>query len=214
MVPFKLDGKTAGHILLFSKDTEHPIISCLRLPVVLKQSGSTLIAALIPWAMSPEQLNGVLPSYQSSISPEAAIETFNQRELTRLTILQHGLRILQWPTWLDSHLREGVRSYHIWSVGCPEDKHPNRDFETTILRKVLQHYGMAREEKPAPGENAKLIFVHIASVKTLALLPVLLERRMTLGCVFVLYGTHPSITPDRWGIREVYPIGMPCIRQE
>jgi hypothetical protein len=113
-----------------------------------------------------------------------------------------GLSVLGFPKWLYNEMSES--RYCIWNKdgdGSPSEP----GFETRALTNVL-------DERQATNKGLKadvdFVFVHVGAIKTLNQLPALMERRMKrLDIQFVTYGTHHTIPPTRWGIRQIYPAG-------
>lgn len=112
------------------------------------------------------------------------------------------LSILGFPKWLHDEMSES--RYCIWNKDG--DGSPNHQgFETRALIHVL-------DERRATNKGLKadvdFVFVHVGAIKTLNQLPALMERRMKrLDIQFVTYGTHHTVPPTRWGIRQIYPAG-------
>jgi len=112
------------------------------------------------------------------------------------------LSVLGFPKWLYDEM-SGSR-YCIWNKdgdGSPSEP----GFETRALMHVL-------DERRATNKGFKadvdFVFVHVGATKTLGQLHALMERRMKrLDIRFVAYGTHHTIPPARWGMRQIFPAG-------
>lgn len=74
-------------------------------------------------------------------------------------------------------------------------------FETRALINVLHE---RRATNKGLKADVDFVFVHAGAIKTLNQLPALMER---LDIQFVAYGTHHTIPPAQWGIRQIYPAG-------
>ncbi|EGO03137.1 hypothetical protein SERLA73DRAFT_158732 [Serpula lacrymans var. lacrymans S7.3] len=95
------------------------------------------------------------------------------------------------------------RPYCIWS--SVEDGSSSFTVEANLLKAVLEKCGA-----PDVGYSAeaRVVFVHNGALSTLHKLPALAERRGQRSEVrFFTFGTHETVSPDRWGVREIYPIG-------
>lgn len=59
--------------------------------------------------------------------------------------------------------------------------------------------------------DVRVIFVHVGALETVRRLPAFAMRRARNPEIRIYsYGTCHSVPPERWGLREIYPIGM-CI---
>jgi len=112
------------------------------------------------------------------------------------------LSILKVPKWLYDEMPQSP--YCIWNKGgdgTPSDP----GFETRALKRILDK---RRATDVGHKADVSFVFVHVGAIKTLYLLPALMERRMKrLDMQFVTYGTHHTIPPARWGMRLIYPVG-------
>ncbi|KAK0198588.1 hypothetical protein F5146DRAFT_996041 [Armillaria mellea] len=122
--------------------------------------------------------------------------------------LQHALRTLEYPPWLHDLLSNRPRDYCVW---YDDDKQHMRgkqmpfdlkggNLETYWLATILEQYeGVNKGYKADVG----VIFVHVGAVKTLHKVGALVERRAKRpDIVFVTFGTHQRVHPERWGFRR------------
>jgi hypothetical protein len=125
-----------------------------------------------------------------------------ERSLRKDPSYHRALSILGLPKWLYDEMSKA--KYCIWNKdgdGTPSEP----GFETRALIHVLKKRGA---EDVGIKADVSFVFVHVGAIKTLCLLPALMERRMKrLDIRFVTYGTHHTIPPARWGVRQIYPAG-------
>jgi hypothetical protein len=126
------------------------------------------------------------------------------RSLRKEPSYHRALSILGFPRWLDEDMSKSSWAYCIWNKhgdGTPDEP----GFETRALRHILDE---RRAKDVGHKADVSVVFVHVGAIKTLSLLPALMERRMKrLDIQFVTYGTHHTIPPARWGMRMIYPAG-------
>ncbi|KAK0456325.1 hypothetical protein EV421DRAFT_48834 [Armillaria borealis] len=127
--------------------------------------------------------------------------------------LQHALRTLRYPPWLHDFLSHRPRDYCVW---YDDDKQNMRgkqmpfdlkggNLETYWLATILEQYGGVNKGYKA---DVEVIFVHVGAVKTLHKVGALVERRAKRpDILFVTFGTHQRVHPERWGFRCIYPVG-------
>ncbi|KAF9015377.1 hypothetical protein BDQ17DRAFT_1536047 [Cyathus striatus] len=97
------------------------------------------------------------------------------------------------------------RAYCIWNEGVQGSK-TGKDPETKLLQAVLRECPGARDV--GHKSDIRVVFVHVGALRTLHKLPGLTERRLRVASLqFYTYGTHPTVCPEIWGIREIYPCG-------
>jgi hypothetical protein len=79
--------------------------------------------------------------------------------------------------------------------------------ETLLLYSIMEQCRAKYQNSASP--DVRIVFVHIGALKTIHKFPSFVERCSKAQMVqFYTYGTHESIPPDEWGIREIYPCGM------
>jgi hypothetical protein len=90
--------------------------------------------------------------------------------------------------------------YCVWpSVG------ERNSLETDLLISILDRNGA---KNAGFKGDVRLIFLHVGAMKSLSHLPALAEKRNKQPQIrFYTYGSHENVTPLRWQIREVFPIG-------
>jgi len=125
-----------------------------------------------------------------------------ERSLRNCPSYHRALSILGFPKWLYDEMSKS--RYCIWNKdgdGTPSEP----GFETRALGRVLKERGA---EDVGLKADVSFIFVHVGAISTLNRLPSIADRRMKrLDIQFVTYGTHHSIPPARWGVRQIYPAG-------
>ena len=176
----------------------------------LRKAGN-FIAALLPWKvvgikarahhLSRDQCDGTYGTYRPG-KMESNLMAGQERIVRKDPSYHRDLSVLGFPKWLYDEMSEC--KYCIWNRdgdGTPSEP----GFETKALTHVLDE---RRARNVGHKADVSFVFVHVGAIKTLHLLPALMERRMKrLDIQFVTYGTHHTIPPARWGVRRIYPAG-------
>ncbi|KAJ7102253.1 hypothetical protein B0H15DRAFT_813835 [Mycena belliarum] len=200
LVPAFQNGNLEGHILLFPPVMKI-LIQIFHVPSELANN-SSLIAAILPWKVFPEESRrsfSINPPRSTSPSPSMA----DWKKTMRNSKYQLGLRVLKFPTWLHEWMSKTNRPYCIWPPSG--DQAATGDLETQYLIAILTQCGA---KKVSFKTDIRAIFVHVGSLKHIRKLPLLAGRRsQTCSIRFYTYGTHETIHPEHWGIREIYPFG-------
>lgn len=204
-----VDGVEAALMLVFPPSINE-LCRLLRVPdALLVVPTAPMIAALVPWELSSQEYDDArwfkLRSDETAhtrLDPKVADlanETFANN-----SAVQRALRILNVPMSLYKFLAYQSRTYSIWysgGDGCEDVV----GVETTALRTVLSAF---KAKDMGHKADVRAIFVHVGALKTLHKLVALAERRSKRQEIrFYTYGTHESVAPERWGIREIYPLG-------
>jgi len=170
------------------------------------------IAALLPWKvvgtkarahrLFRDPCDRTHGSYRPGGKTESIVMAERDRSLRKDPSYHRAVSILRLPRWLYDEMPKS--KYCIWNKdgdGTPSEP----GFETRALIHVLEKRGA---EDVGIKADVSFVFVHVGAIKTLYLLPALMERRMKrLDIRFVTYGTHHTIPPARWGVRQIYPAG-------
>jgi hypothetical protein len=197
-----------GIMLIFSGSNAH---LCDALKVEEGKGFEYLIGAVYLWRLSDDLVQAIAwpPVKRVHRGPPIAHEPVN---ISRLTIksphhpqLQRALLLLRFPVRLLNTLaRPKAVSYCVWSL---EDHHqqPAFDVETRALRIVLKNLGC---RDVGHKDNVQYVFIHVGALQSIYRLLALNERRAKRAEIsFILYGTHPSVHPKRWGVRDIWPLG-------
>lgn len=199
-MPTFLDGDLVGHLLLFP-----PVMDVLgrmlKVPDEMLKS-SSLVAALLPWKPFPEESRRPFGLLAPPTKPPIPSEADWKKTMTN-TKYQLALRILKFPSDLHSWFSRTSRTYCIWPPS--EERRGNRDRETGYLMSILKECGA---QKVGLKKDMRSIFVHVGSLRSLRKFPLLAERRSQMcGIRFYTFGTHETVHPEHWGVREIYPLG-------
>ncbi|CAL1696456.1 unnamed protein product [Somion occarium] len=205
-----LDHNPVALLVVFPS-THTDICNLLKVPLYLAHDGA-LIAALIPWTLASEQYQknrwtksrSLISATEHGLDPgftELFKTTGKQLILTHPS-LQRGLRIHKFPKKLFDSLTK--KPYCVWF--SPTDGPMNSPgFETASLKAVLKACGAF---DVGYKKDVKAIFVHVGALNTMHKVPSIANRRAKIPDLrFFTYGTHETVPPERWGVREVYPIG-------
>lgn len=202
---------TQRGVLLILPTTIVDICNALKVPTGSR--AYALVAVLIPWKLTVEQYqkfewqaaHGRLNPDDGGIAPELAshIASFSKK-VTANSHLAQGLRLYHFTVADYEFFTRSARRYCIWNA--PSDgsvKVPG--FEAQLLMAVLKEW---KAEKAGYKEEVRVIFVHVGALRSLHKLEALALRRYRRPELrFYAYGTHASVPPDRWGVREIYPVG-------
>lgn len=103
------------------------------------------------------------------------------------------------------------RQYCVWAHQEGARSTTARDLanERNDTKALLELCASLRAEKvksETPG--ARLVFIHVGSLRSIRKMPLLVERRCNRPEFrFFTYGTHECFKPSSWGIREIFSIG-------
>ncbi|KAF8213405.1 hypothetical protein K438DRAFT_1803927 [Mycena galopus ATCC 62051] len=202
LVPTYFDGDLVGHLLLFP-----PVMSVLcrmlKVPPEMLQN-SALIVALLPWKPFPQESRRPFGLLAPPTKPRVPSESDWKKNMTKAKY-QLGLRILKFPPELHAWFARTSKTYCVWPPS--EERRGNRERETVYLMAVLKECG-AKKVKVGIKADLRAVFVHVGALGSIHRMPLLVERRsQTCGIRFYTFGTHESVHPEYWGVREVYPLG-------
>lgn len=176
----------------------------------LRKAGH-FIAALLPWKivgikarahrLFRDPCDGTHDTYRPG-KMESIVMAWQERIIRKDPSYHRDLSVLGFPKWLYNEISGS--KYCIWNKhgdGSPGEP----GFETRALTRILNE---RRATNVGFKADVSFVFVHVGAIKTLHQLHALMERRMKrLDIQFVTYGTHHTIPPARWGIRQIYPAG-------
>lgn len=212
LVPVSMDNNVIAHIVFFP----HVIASLCRrfkVPPDLHVAGS-LVAVLVPFASSPAQLSrdwrkppSVYLPAKTSMEPMIADKARWERSIRTKPVYQRAIRMLRFPSWLHEYMSaaEHSRSFCVWwETGDVKKK--KAAMETMFLYSIMEQCRARHPSSSSP--DVRVVFVHVGALKTIHKFPFFVERCSKLPQVqFYTYGTHESIPPEEWGVREIYPCG-------
>ncbi|OCB85244.1 hypothetical protein A7U60_g7871 [Sanghuangporus baumii] len=188
---------------------------CERLDVPLSyKSAGCLLVALMPWHIPPSKYG--LKFFRTDELRDARMETELQemrREYSSLASKPHiemAFRILGFDFSFVKFLPS--RKFCVWSYQIDaEPTEHGRKFstvrpETKALFDVLSF--LKAKNAGYDDLDARVVFVHVGSVRNIQKLPGIVSRRLEKPEVqFITYGTHESVKPSLWGFHEIYPLG-------
>jgi hypothetical protein len=202
-----LEGSNVGILLVFPSAMESLSIQC-KVPANLRQD-DTLIAALFAWKITPKAYATYEWQKSTSVATDRPRLPIPEGDRLGQTLrsnpqYHHAIRVLGFPKRIATYMARPNRSYCVWWLGG--DGRNEYGLETKLLHSVLQR---CRAKDVGHKADVRAVFVHVGALKTLHKLPALAERRSKRFDVqFFSYGTHHSVIPERWGIHEIYPLGM------
>jgi len=210
VLPLSLDGAEVALLLMFSPSLDG-LCSFLRVPDQLRQNSQNTraLVALLPWLVSSAKYNkGVTRKPVSDTIQQISIPISqpkdSRRRILKGTVLTIAMDLLAFPPELLDFMNLPNRSYCIWFLPA-DGTLSNPGFETRQLKFVLSKTNAAPVRIDA---EARVIFIHVGALETFYNLPALVAKRRDSPEVrFFTYGTHESVPSNRWGMREILPLG-------
>lgn len=182
-------------------------------PKDFQQSG-TFVAALIPWALSPlyqthEWRKPFGPNAPADVALGLPMLDADRWDFSLRTnpAYHHALHVLEFPKWLHDFMSLPNRPYCVWWT--PSDGTTSEPgLETKLLHTIMEK---CRAKNVGHKADVRVVFIHVGSLKTLHKLPALVERRNKRPDLqFFTYGSHETVSPQRWGIHEIFVLGRHC----
>jgi hypothetical protein len=208
--PLSLDGAELALLLMFSPSLDG-LCSFLRVPDHLRQNSKNThaLVALLPWLVSSAKYNKGATrkppneTIQRLLFPSSQPKE-GRRRILKGTVATMAMDLLAFPPELLDFMNLPNRSYCIWFIAV--DGTPiNPGFETRQLKYILSKTNAAPVSLDA---EARVIFIHVGALESFYNLPALVaKRRDTAEVRFFTYGTHQSVPSNRWGMREILPLG-------
>ena len=209
LIPTTLLDEPVGWLLLFSPDSE--LCRKLNVPSDLRQPRS-LVVSLVPWELSAKQraldwrkpISDILPR---TISIERTIDESGrwERSIRAKVSYHHALRVLGFPRALHDFLTQDKRPFCVWWDGGDNTNGNHPGIETMYLMSIMEQ---CRAGNVGLKSFARVVFIHVGALRTVHKMPQFVERRANLSLVqFYTYGTHESVAPSVWGVREIWPCG-------
>ncbi|KAI0359145.1 hypothetical protein OH77DRAFT_1502266 [Trametes cingulata] len=203
-----VEETSAALLILFPAG--HPL-AAQYLQVPSGQAGEALLqAALVPWELKAKEFHRLhwkprVSTLETTLDPAfiPVVEKDGHKLITQRRFYQ-ALHILSFPKALYDFLFVPNHPYCIFY--SPGDVTSSAlGYETMLLKEILS---TCASRDVGYKAVARVVFVHVGSLSKLHCLPTLAERRSKHPEVrFMTYGTHPSVPRERWGIRELFPIG-------
>lgn len=206
------ESDIAGILLVFPPFED--LCKRLRIPEDLRQRNGLLVA-LIPlktnsskyWELQSHRRN----QPPSQILPEEILLLEN-RYLKGDSSYSRAVQILQCPVWLEETIGEAPkRTFCIWFApfdGTQKNngKEITAGTETSALITILER---ANADNVGYKSDVWFVFVHIGALKTLHKFEAFSDRRVKRPELqFITYGSHPTVPKNRWGINEIYIMGL------
>lgn len=201
MRPILLDDNVVGQILIAAPSLMN-ILDHLKVPPGFVQPGN-LVVALLPWVLSGAQLakESRLPNSEPQVLPAALELDRWTRSMRVKPAYQHALRILGFPEELHNYMHDRLFCV-LWNHRASSK---NAGLETKLLHNIMEQ---ARAKPATHATEARVVFVHVSVLTSLHRLPGLVERRSKRPHVqFYTYGSHESVFPSLWSVKEIYPCG-------
>lgn len=179
------------------------------------QQTEDLVAALLPWALPPSQLaresrrplmvhTSSHPEYHQTLPDDRW-----SRSIRAISLYHQALRVLKFPPALHKYIADGAdRPYCAWWENG-DGIRKSAGLETLMLLSIMER---CRAKNVGQRGEWRIVFIHVGALATLHKFPRFAERRAKRPELqFYTYGTHESVPPKDWGVREIYPCGMhPC----
>jgi hypothetical protein len=211
LTPVSMDGNVIAHVVFFP----HIITTMcrrLKVPPDVQVAGS-LVAVLLPWSISPSQRSrdwrkppSMYLSADTRLEPMITDKARWERSIRTKPSYQHAIRMLQFPQWLHRYMSEEEynRTFTVWwDTGDVKKKKPG--METMLLYSIMEQ--CRAKNASSSSSDIRVAFVHVGALKSIHKFPSFVERCLKPHLLFYTYGTHESIPPEDWGVREIYPCG-------
>ncbi|KDQ54746.1 hypothetical protein JAAARDRAFT_347429 [Jaapia argillacea MUCL 33604] len=203
-----VNDETVGILLVFSSVTGS-LSNRFKVPADLRDTG-LLVAVLLPWRLPSDNYSKLewVRSHSSLSKDPIDISRLITSPLphSRLHLaVARSIHLLQFPKWLLDHMSvQPPRPYCVWWTPA-DGSTTHKGFETNALKTLMRHCGAKDVGHKA---DVRVVFIHIGALTTLCKLPALVERRCKRPEIqFITYGSHESVPPEQWGVREIYPLG-------
>ncbi|TFK90228.1 hypothetical protein K466DRAFT_574381 [Polyporus arcularius HHB13444] len=202
-----MDNASVGLIFVFP--TGHKAAAdILRVPPALS-SDTLLQVALVPWELTTKEFRANAwkmrsPTLERTLDPKfiPSLDSAGRQVVMQRRFYQ-ALHILGFPKDIYDYMNFMPRQYCAW-IGNADTTSTGAGYETSLLKLVLS---ACKAQDVGLKANLKIVFVHVGGLASLHHLTALAERRMKTPVRFMTYGSHPSVPRERWGMREIYPIG-------
>lgn len=192
MIPLYLDEVEVAFLLIYPTSARS-VWQRIKVPVSFKEAAS-LVAVLLPWKMGP--------SAYSASGIDISFEKFSECE----KLDDHVMGFLQFPSDLRLFMLRSSRQFCVWSPSG-DSRNATHGLETKELLRILKK---CKATNVGYKADVRVVFVHIAALKSFHQLHCLAERRMrSFDIRFWTYGTHPTVPKTQWGVQEIYPLGAP-----
>jgi hypothetical protein len=176
--------------------------------------GGELLGAVYPWALSAYRYSTLSEGISTvSLKPDGPpyplLSRPAQIKRTELraeqAVLYRAVVLLRFPYELmDRIKKKGGVTYAVWSL---HDAHVHEvpDMETRALNIIMTRF---KSRFVKFDTHPHMVFIHVGALATLYRSSALMQLRASRPDVsFKLYGTHISIHPSSWGIRDIWPLG-------
>lgn len=205
------------------------LLKQLEAPREIIGATDSLIVSLHSWKLIPAvyqqeprlDLSDLIPAKTDLASSiEASMKAyegysgiaFDYAPTLRANFMFHfAFRALRFPpdlfTWLLSTRRLYAIHHHYESEKKGEKSEP---IESQMLKAILKEC-QAEEGKhldPKKELRLRVVFVHVGSIRNFHRSS-LSYKRVSSDIRFYSYGTDSTMPRDMWGVRGIYPIGMP-----
>ncbi len=192
------------------------VCNLFKIPAYLRDK-SSLLAALVPWNLSPNEMienmwtqSTALVPYKTELDPSLLRLLESQGKtpnLAKKPTWAAALRLFKVTPEIYNFLTRSPRAYCMWHK-TSDPKRDASDMENRMLVVLLDE---CRARNVGHKADVRVIFVHVGALETVRKLPAFAMRRARNPEIRIYsYGTCHSVPPERWGLREIYPIGM-CI---
>ena len=206
-----MDSSVVAHIVFFPPIIR-PVCQRFKVPSEVQVSDS-LVAVLVPWSSTPAQRSrswrkppsAYLPA-EVRMSPMITDGSRWERSIRTKPKYQHAIRMLKFP--LELHEYMSAEAHHqvfcaFWESADVKKKRAALD--TWMLYSVMEQ--CRTKHARITASNANVVFVHVGALKNIHKLPSFADRLSKPQIQFYTYGTHESVPPEEWGVREIYTCG-------
>jgi hypothetical protein len=180
------------------------------IPKDLPTSSDALLALIIPWELNPVVYAKFhardMPPPPFPVDPPSGLVSFDKNDdLTSegRSRLHLAAQLLKFPKHLFDWMKQPNRPFAIFS---PEKDTKWLNPETSLLQIVLDE--CQAKHTSLDKDVLRAVFMHVDSFNDLGKFAKLSLYKSTRPSMsFWVYGTSSFVEPERWGVREIWPLG-------
>jgi hypothetical protein len=216
-------GTSAGVLVLFPSGN---LQLCKKLEISddLRSDDGFFMGVVLPWKLSSDHYDPLRwfsvnrklqgPADFPHVRRGGQRVRLQELELSALDAgFVRAVHLLRFPHWLLQRMADHEKVQQAYCVWDTTGDHSNDartpdcpDIETRALRTILYRSGA---QDVGHRRDVRTVFIHVGAMRTVSRLQALSERRTKRPEIaWILYGSHPTVHPTLWGVREIWPLGQ------
>jgi hypothetical protein len=200
-----LDDDEVAVLIVFPA-TQLGLAKVLEVPEYLT-SGTPLLVVLLPllvpsFKASKDAGWRYVHTVMQSLSSCKSVDMGH--ELPRRTMLSQATSLLGFPKSLLDFLSSSTtpKAYSIW----PFPTQSSSGLDTALLQHILR---FTKATSARLEDDVRVVFICNRNLETLDTMPSLVSKRVNSPeTQFWTYGYSTSVTSSRWGLQEIFPLGI------